>query len=89
MKKSTLLFSTLFLILGLTTNSGANDNLSSLLQLLRLNEQSAKAALINAVTGPSYFIPNAKGLKNLPVQERIAMVQLAGKQAKVFLELSH
>lgn len=85
MKKNTLLFSTLFLILGIASNSGADDNLSSLLQLLKFNEQSAQAALVNAVTGPSYSIPNVKALKMLPVQERIAMVQLAGKQAKAYL----
>lgn len=85
MKKSILLFSTLLLALGFTSNSGADDNTSSLLQLLQLNEQSAKAALVHAVTGPSYFIPNVKALKNPPAQERVAMVQLAGKQAKTYL----
>jgi hypothetical protein len=85
MKRILLLLSTCLLILGLISNSGADDNTSSLLQLLQLNEQTAKAALVNAVTGPSYFIPNVKALKNLPVQERVAMVQLAGKQAKAYL----
>jgi hypothetical protein len=85
MKKYLLLFSTFLFVLGYTSKSGADDRLNSLIQLLQLNEQSAKAALVHAVTGPAYFIPNVKALKNLPVQERIAMVQLAGKQAKAYL----
>lgn len=85
MKKCFLLFSTFLLVLGFASKSGADDHLDSLIQLLQLNEQSAKAALVHAVTGPSYFIPNVRALKNLPVQERVAMVQLAGKQAKPYL----
>jgi hypothetical protein len=85
MKKSFLLLSTFLLVLGFASKSLADDDISSLLQLLQFNEQSAKAALVHAVTGPSYFIPNVKALKNLPVQERVAMVQLAGKQAKAYL----
>lgn len=85
MKKCLLLFSTFLLVLGFASKSGADDHLDSLIQLLQLNEQSAKAALVHAVTGSSYFIPNVKALKNLPVQERVAMVQLAGKQAKPYL----
>lgn len=85
MKKGLVLLSTFLLVLGFSSKSGADANLNTLLQLLQLNEQSAKAALVHAVTAPSYSIPNVKALKNLPVQERIAMVQLAGKQAKAYL----
>lgn len=88
MKKSLLLFATCLLVLGIISKSRADVNLNGLLQLLQLNEQSAKAVLVNAVTGPSYFIPNVKSLKNLPEQERIAMVQLAGQQAKTYLASS-
>jgi hypothetical protein len=85
MKRTIFLLSLFLLLLGCTSGSRADGNSNNLLHLLQLNEQSAKAALVHAVTGPSYFIPNTKALKNLPVQERVAVIRSAGQQAKAYL----
>ena len=70
MKKFFFLSPVLLLLFGFTAGHLADDKLSSLLVQFKTSEEAAKSAVFNAITGPSYFIPNVKILKNLSLEER-------------------
>lgn len=85
MKKIVALLSFLLVLLGPLSWSLADDEVDSLLRLLKTNEASAKAALLQAVATPSFVIPNGKAVKNLPEKERVTFVLTAGKHIKAYL----
>jgi hypothetical protein len=85
MKKIVFLLPLLFVLLGSTSWSFADNEVDSLLLLLKTNEASAKKALLQAVTTSSFVVPNGKAVKNLPEKDRVAYVQTAGKHIKAYL----
>jgi hypothetical protein len=85
MKKFFFLSPVLLLLLGFTTGHIVDDKLNGLLQQFNTSEEAAKLDIFYAVTGPSYFIPNVKTLKNLSVEDRILTVQLMGENIKKYL----
>ncbi|MBK7500579.1 MAG: hypothetical protein IPI19_16205 [Ignavibacteriales bacterium] len=54
------------------------------LQQFNINEETAKSNIFYSVTGPSYYIPNAKMLKNLAVGDRISVIESMGKNIKEY-----
>lgn len=83
MKKFLILSAVLLLLVGFTA-SHADDKLNSLLVQFKTSEEAAKSAIFNAVTGPSYFIPNVKILKNLSTEERVSLIQSLGDTIKKY-----
>lgn len=71
-------------ILGFTTNKIIDDKLKNLLQQFNINEETAKSNIFYSVTGPSYYIPNVKMLKNLAVGDRISVIESMGKNIKEY-----
>lgn len=85
MKTIVALLAFLLVLCGSHTRSLADDEVDNLLRLLDTNEAFAKAALLQAVATPSFVVPNAKAVKNLPEKERVAVVLAAGKHIKAYL----
>jgi len=75
----------LILSLGLVAENVAAANLQSLLQVFAMSEQDAQAGVFTAVTDTSYAVPNAKALRAMPTDERIAAIEVAGTCIKEFL----
>ncbi len=84
MKKVFFLLPVFIFILGFTTNKIIDDKLKSLLQQFNVNEETAKSNIFYSVTGPSYYIPNVKVLKNLAVGDRISIIESMGKNIKEY-----
>jgi hypothetical protein len=85
MRKFFFLSPVLLLLLGFTAGHVVDDKLGSLLLLFKTSEEAAKLDIFYAVTGPSYFIPNVKTLRNLSVEDRISIMQLMEKNIKNYL----
>ena len=85
MKKFFFLSPILLLLLGFTAGHIVDDALNRALLQFKTSEEAAKLDIFNDVTGPSYFIPNIKTLRDLSTAERIAMVELMGKYIKEYL----
>jgi hypothetical protein len=85
MRKFFLLSPVLLLLFGFTAGHVVDAKLNSLLLQFKTSEEAAKSDIFHAVTGPSYFIPNVKTLKNLSAQDRVSIIQLMGKNIKEYL----
>ncbi len=86
MKK--LLFSLpllLVLVLGFTAGKFVDDKLKSLLQQFKTEEETAKSNIFYAVTGPSFYIPNVKTLKDLAIGDRVSLIESIGKNVKEYV----
>ena len=84
MKKLFFFLPVFIFILGFTTNKIIDDKLKNLLQQFNINEETAKSNIFYSVTGPSYYIPNVKMLKNLAVGDRISVIESMGKNIKEY-----
>ena len=84
MKKLFFFLLVFIFILGFTTNKIIDDMLKNLLQQFNINEETAKSNIFYSVTGPSYYIPNVKMLKNLAVGDRISVIESMGKNIKEY-----
>ncbi len=85
MRKFFFLSPVLLLLLGFTAGHIVDDSLNRALLQFKTSEEEAKIDIFNDVTGPSYFIPNVKTLRDLSPAERISMVELMGKYIKEYL----
>ena len=85
MKKILFAFSLLVLVLGFTAGHIVDDKLKNLLQQFKTNEENAKSNIFYAVTGPSFYIPNVKMLKDFAIGDRVSTIELMGKNIKEYV----
>lgn len=85
MKKIFFILPILLLVLGFTAQRIIDDKLKNLLQQFKIDEESAKTNLFYAVSGPSFYIPSVKMLKDLAVGDRISLIQSMGNNVKEYL----
>ncbi len=75
----------LFLLLGFTGAKLVDDKLKNLLQQFKMSEENAKSSILSNISGPSFYIPNVKVLKELATGERAAMVEAIGNNVKEYV----
>lgn len=85
MKKLLFILPLLLLVLGFTTQKIIDDKLKSLLQQFKTDEESAKSNLYYAVSGPSFYIPNVKMVRDMAVGDRVSLIQSIGNNVKEYL----
>ena len=85
MKKFLFAFPILVLVLGFTAGHIVDDKLKSLLQQFKTDEDVAKSNVFYAVSGPSFYIPNIKVLKNLATGERVSIIESIGINVKEYV----
>lgn len=56
-----------------------------MLQQFKTDEESAKLNLFYAVSGPSFYIPNVKVLKDMAVGDRVSFVNSIGNNVKEYV----
>ncbi|HEX7357515.1 MAG TPA: hypothetical protein VF270_07410 [Ignavibacteriaceae bacterium] len=85
MKKILFTIPILFLILGFTAGHIIDDKLKSLLQQFKVDEENAKSSILYAVSGPSFYLPNVKMLRDMAVGDRISVIESMGKNIKEYV----
>lgn len=85
MRKIIFILPLLVLILGFTAGHILDDKLKNLLQQFKIEEETAKSNIFYAVSGPSFYIPNVKTLKNLAVGDRISIIESMGENIKEYV----
>ena len=85
MKKLFFVFPVILLVVGFTTQKILDDKLKNLLQQFKTDDASAKQSILYAVSGPSYYLPNVKVLKDMAIGDRAAIVQSVGNNVKEYL----
>lgn len=75
----------IFLLLGFTGAKLVDDKLKNLLQQFKMSEENAKSSILSNISGPSFYIPNVKVLKDLATGERAAMVETIGNNVKEYV----
>ncbi len=75
----------LVLVLGFTAGKFVDDKLKRLLQQFKTEEETAKSNIFYAVSGPSFYIPNVKILKNLAIGDRVSLIQSIGNNVKEYV----
>jgi hypothetical protein len=86
MKKTLLFFPILLILFGFISAKIVDDQLQKLLKQFNTSEESAQASILSNITGPSYYIPNLKFLKNMALGERTEIVSTLGKYIKEYLK---
>lgn len=84
MKKLLYLFPVIMLFIGFTTERFLDDKLKNLLKQFNVSEQNAKDNIFSDVSGPSFYIPNVKMLKDLAIGDRASMVEAVGNNVKEY-----
>ncbi len=82
MKKILIFLPMLILFVGFVGNKLIDDRLKSLLQKFNQTDEYAKDNIFSNISGPSFYIPNIKALKEMALGERAAMVDEIGKYIK-------
>ena len=85
MKKLLFIFPVLLILAGFTAQKIVDDKLKSLLLQFKTDEESAKSNILYAVSGPSYYFPNVKIIKDMAAGDRVAVIQSIGKNIKEYL----
>ena len=85
MKKIIFILPLLLLVLGFTAGHILDDKLKNLLQQFKIEEETAKSNIFYALSGPSFYIPNVKTLKDLAVGDRISIIESMGKNIKEYI----
>jgi len=85
MKKIIFILPLLVLLLGFTAGHILDDKLKSLLQQFKIEEETAKSNIFYSVSGPSFYLPNVKALKDLAVGDRISIIESMGKNIKEYV----
>lgn len=85
MKKFLFAFPILVLVLGFTAGHIVDDKLKSLLQQFKTDEEVAKSNVFYAVSGPSFYIPNVKVLKDLAIGDRVSAIESIGRNVKEYV----
>jgi hypothetical protein len=85
MKKILFILPFIVLILGFTAGHIIDENLQALLKQFKIEEAAAKSDVLYAVSGPSFYIPNVKVLRDLAVGDRISLIESIGKNVKEYV----
>ncbi len=85
MKKVIFILPLLVLVLGFTAGHIADENLQALLKQFKIEEGTAKTNIFYAVSGPSYYIPNVKVLRDLAIGDRVSAIESIGKNIKEYV----
>lgn len=85
MKKIFYLLPLLFLILGFTAEKIIDDKLKSLLQQFKTDEETAKSSIFYAVSGPSFYLPNVKMLRDMAIGDRVSLIKSIGNNVKEYV----
>ena len=85
MKKLFFILPLLLLVLGFTAERILDDKLKNLLQQFKVDEESAKTNLLYAVSGPSFYLPNVKMLRDMAVGDRVSLIQSMGNNVKEYI----
>jgi Asp-tRNA(Asn)/Glu-tRNA(Gln) amidotransferase A subunit family amidase len=85
MKKLFFILPILLLVLGFTAQKILDDKLKNLLQQFKTDEVTAKQNILYAVSGPSYYFPNVKLLKDMALGDRVSLIQSIGKNVKEYV----
>ncbi|HCY75401.1 MAG TPA: hypothetical protein DHV28_05730 [Ignavibacteriales bacterium] len=85
MKKIIFILPIIVLVLGFTAGHIIDDKLKSLLQQFKIEEDNAKSNIFYAVSGPSFYIPNVKMLRDMAVGDRISIIESTGKNIKDYV----
>ncbi|MBK7629281.1 MAG: hypothetical protein IPJ23_00825 [Ignavibacteriales bacterium] len=84
MKKIFFVLPLVLLIVGFTAERIIDDKLKSLLQQFKTDEDAAKSNVFYAISGPSFYIPNVKVIKDLAFGDRISLIQSIGINVKEY-----
>lgn len=85
MKKLFFMVPVILILAGFTAQKMVDDKLKGLLQQFKTDETNAKQSILYAVSGPSYYLPNVKILKDLAVGDRVSAIQSIGNNVKEYL----
>ena len=85
MKKILFMVPVILILAGFTAQKMVDDKLKGLLQQFKTDETNAKQNILYAVSGPSYYLPNVKILKDLAVGDRVSAIQSIGNNVKEYL----
>lgn len=85
MKKLLFMVPVILILAGFTAQKMVDDKLKGLLQQFKTDETNAKQSILYAVSGPSYYLPNVKVLKDMAIGDRAAIVQSIGNNVKEYL----
>jgi hypothetical protein len=85
MKKTVFIILLLMLALGFTTVHIIDENLQALLKQFKIEEATAKSNIFYAVSGPSFYIPNVKVLRDLAIGDRVSVIESIGKNVKEYV----
>jgi len=85
MKKLLFIFPLLLILAGFTAQKLVDDKLKNLLLQFKIDEPTAKSNILYAVSGPSFYLPNVKILKDMAVGDRISAIQSIGKNIKEYV----
>ena len=85
MKKLLFMVPVILILAGFTAQKMVDDKLKGLLQQFKTDETNAKQSILYAVSGPSYYLPNVKILKDLAVGDRVSAIQSIGNNVKEYL----
>jgi len=84
MKKTIFILPFIVLVLGFTAGNIVDENLKALLKQFKIEESTAKSDVFYAVSGPSFYIPNVKVLKDLAIGDRVSAIESIGKNVKEY-----
>jgi hypothetical protein len=85
MKNTIFILPLLVLIFGFTAGHIADENLKVLLKQFKIEERTAKSNIFYAVSGPSFYIPNVKVLRDLAIGDRVSAIESIGKNIKEYV----
>ena len=85
MKKIFFVLPLMIFVLGFTAQQMFDDKLKGLLTQFKIDEDAAKTNIFYAVSGPSYYIPNVKVLKDIAVGDRVSLIQAMGNNVKEYI----
>ena len=85
MKKLLFILPLLLLVLGFTAQRILDDKLKNLLQQFKTDEATAKTNLFYAVSGPSFYVPNVKMVRDMAVGDRVSLVNSIGNNVKEYV----
>lgn len=85
MKKLLFVIPLLLILAGFTAQKIVDDKLKGLLQQFKTDETNAKQNILYAVSGPSFYLPNVKILKDMAVGDRVSAIQSIGNNVKEYV----
>jgi hypothetical protein len=84
MKKFIPVIPLIILLYGFYSNVILEDTIKTILQKLNTNEDNVKNIIWSNCSGPGFYFPNPKDLKNAAKGEKASIVKVVGEYAKNF-----